>query len=118
VEIAERRIPLTVCPTSNVVIANVVPDVAAHPFAEMRRCGVLATLNSDDPGMMRFDLADEYAAVAGAFGCSLEEMEQISLDGIEASWAPLDEKTTMRTAFLAEFDDLRREFGLAPRNER
>ena len=54
--------PLTVCPTSNVVIANVVPNVAAHPFAEQRRRGVRVTVNSDDPGMMRFDIADEYAA--------------------------------------------------------
>ena len=63
-EIVDRQIPLTVCPTSNVMIANVVPDVASHPYARQRELGVLATLNSDDPGMMRFDVADEYAAVA------------------------------------------------------
>lgn len=114
-EVVERRIPLTVCPTSNVVIANVVPDVASHPLDEMRRRGVLATVNSDDPGMMRFDVADEYVAVAGAYGYSLEEMEQISLDGIEASWMSDDDKTSMRLAFLAEFDSLRGEFGLARR---
>lgn len=114
-EIVDRRIPLTVCPTSNVVIANIVPDVAAHPLDEMRRRGVLATVNSDDPGMMRFDVADEYAAVAAAYGYSLEEMEQISLDGIEASWMSDDEKASMTTSFCVEFDSLRSEFGLAPR---
>lgn len=114
-EIVERRIPLTVCPTSNVVIANVVPDVASHPLDEMRRRGVLATVNSDDPGMMRFDLADEYVAVASAYGYSLEQMEQISLDGIEGSWMADAEKASMRSVFLAEFDTLRAEFGLAPR---
>ena len=61
-EIVDRQIPLTVCPTSNVMIANVVPDVASHPYARQRELGVLATVNSDDPGMMRFDVADEYAA--------------------------------------------------------
>lgn len=114
-EVVDRRIPLTVCPTSNVVIANVVPDVAAHPLDEMRRRGVLATVNSDDPGMMRFDVADEYVAVASAYGYSLEQMEQISLDGIEASWMPEDEKASMRARFLGEFDTLRAEFGLARR---
>jgi adenosine deaminase len=114
-EIVERRIPLTVCPTSNVMIANVVADVAAHPFAEQRRRGVLATLNSDDPGMMRFDVADEYVAVADAFGYPLEEMEQISLDGIEASWAPEDEKAALRSRFLREFDELRSAFDLPAR---
>src|SRR4051812_19931501 len=63
-EIVERQIPLDVCPTSNVRIANVVASVAEHPFARQREAGVLATLNSDDPGMIGFDLADEYVAVA------------------------------------------------------
>lgn len=114
-EIVDRRIPLTVCPTSNVVIANVVPDVASHPLAEQRRRGVLATVNSDDPGMMRFDIADEYVAVASAYGYSLEEMEQISLDGIEASWLPDDGKAALRARFVGEFDALRAEHGLPAR---
>jgi adenosine deaminase len=97
------------------MIANVVPNVAAHPLAEQRRLGVLATVNSDDPGMMRFDLADEYAAVASGYGWSLEEMEQVSLDGIEASWMSDEDKKLLRTRFLTEFDSLRAEHSLPPR---
>lgn len=115
-EVIDRQIPLTVCPTSNVMIANVVADVASHPYARQRNLGVLATLNSDDPGMMRFDIADEYAAVARAFGYTLEEMEAISLDGINASWAPDEEKSALRRRFCAEFDDLRSEYGLPSRS--
>jgi adenosine deaminase len=112
--VVDERIPLTVCPTSNVVIANVVPDVASHPYSRQRERGVLATLNSDDPGMMRFDVADEYVAVHEAFGYDLETMEQISLDGIEASFAPDDEKKALRARFVGEFDQLRAEHGLGP----
>ena len=65
--VVDRQIPLTVCPTSNVVIANAVADVASHPIARQRQLGVPVTVNSDDPGMMRFDIADEYAAVHQAF---------------------------------------------------
>lgn len=111
-EVADRQIPLTVCPTSNVVIANVVPDVASHPFDRQRRAGVLVTVNSDDPGMMGFDIADEYVAVARAFDYSLEDMEAISLAGIEASWAPAEEKAALHARFRKEFADLRTEFGL------
>ncbi len=114
-EIVERQIPITVCPTSNVVIANVVPDVAAHPFNRQRELGVLVTLNSDDPGMMRFDLASEYVAVAEAFDYELEDMEALSLASIDACWAPDDEKEAMRGRFLREFDELRAEYGLALR---
>ena len=114
-EVIDRQIPLTVCPTSNVVIGNVVADVASHPLARKRELGVLATVNSDDPGMMRFDIADEYVAVAQAFDYSLDDMETISLAGIEASWAPDDEKSALRHRFVAEFDALRQEYGLPTR---
>jgi adenosine deaminase len=113
--VVDRGIPLTVCPTSNVVIANVVPDVASHPFARQRERGVLVTVNSDDPGMMRFDIADEYAAVWSAYGYSLEDMEQLALDGITASFAPDDEKAALRRRFETEFDALRTERSLPAR---
>jgi adenosine deaminase len=115
-EIVERQIPLDVCPTSNVMIANVVPSVADHPFARQREAGVLATLNSDDPGMMRFDIADEYVAVARAFDYSLEDMEDISLAGIDACWAPDDEKQALRRRFAGDFDRLRDEHDLPQRS--
>ena len=93
------------------MIANVVPSVAEHPFARQREAGVLVTLNSDDPGMMRFDVADEYVAVARAYGYSLEDMEAISLAGIDACWAPDDEKRALR-------DPLRRRVRPAARRAR
>jgi adenine deaminase len=114
-QVVDRRIPVTVCPTSNVMIANVVPDVASHPFARERERGVLVTLNSDDPGMMQFDVADEYVAVANAYGYELEDMEDISLAGIDSCWAPDDERRALRERFLTEFDALRGEYGVAPR---
>lgn len=114
-KIAAERIPLTVCPTSNVVIANAVPDVAAHPFARQREAGVLAMLNSDDPAMSRVDLGSEYGIVADAFGYDLEAMEDLSLDSIEAAFMDDAEKAATRAAFGAEFDALRAEAGLPPR---
>jgi len=111
--VIDRGIALTVCPTSNVMIANVVPDVASHPFDRQRKAGVHVTLNSDDPGMMGFDLADEYVAVRDAYGYDLETMEAVSLAAIDASWAPDDERRALRARFIEEFDALRAEAGLA-----
>jgi adenosine deaminase len=113
--VVAEQVPITVCPISNVVIANVVPDVAHHPIARQRELGVLATVNSDDPGMMRSTIADDYAAVHEAFGWDLEAMEQLSLDGITACWAPDDEKAALRARFEADFATLRAEFGLPTR---
>ena len=113
--VIDDGIPLTVCPTSNVVIGNLVPDVAHHPFASQRERGVHVTVNSDDPGMMVWDLADEYVAVADAFGYDFTTMEDLSLDAIAASWAPDDEQRALRERFLAEFAALRDEYGIEPR---
>ena len=113
--VIDAQIPFTVCPTSNVVIANLVPDVAHHPFARFRELGVFVTVNSDDPGMMAFDLADEYVAVAAAYDYDLATMEDLSLAAIDASWAPADEQRALRSRFLTEFDALRAEYGHEPR---
>jgi adenosine deaminase len=111
----EDRVPVTVCPTSNVVIANRIKEVGEHPIARQREQGVLVSLNSDDPGMMQFTLADEFVACSTAFDWDLETMEQLSLDALESSWAPPDEKVRWQHQFGARFDELRTEYSLPPR---
>jgi len=100
--VAAERIPLTVCPISNVVLSGTVPNVAAHPFRAQRDAGVLVTINSDDPGMSGTTIADDFEQVAAAFGYDHATMAQIALDGIEASWAPADEKRALARRFRDE----------------
>jgi adenosine deaminase len=64
--------------------------------------------------MMGSDIADDYAAVQEAFGWDIDTMEQLSLDAIDACWAPEHEKASMRGEFDAEFAALRAEFGVPP----
>ena len=61
------------------------------------------------------DVAGSYVGVADGLGYPLATTEEISLAGITASWAPADEKTALRARFLAEFDQLRSEYGLPAR---
>jgi adenosine deaminase len=105
--VAGERIPLTVCPNSNLLIANKVATLADHPFRRMREAGLLATLNTDDPAMTDLDLGKEYRTVAEALELSFDDMAAVALDGIEATWLDDDEKRTMREAFEAEIEDLR-----------
>jgi adenosine deaminase len=100
VRLAAERIPLTVCPTSNVVIANRYISVADHPFRAMRDAGLLLTVNTDDPAMMDHDLGREYRNVAEAFGYGRDELGRIAVDGIESTW--LDEAD--RRTLAAEFE--------------
>jgi len=92
---AEQRIPLTVCPTSNKVIANRVTSLADHPFAAMRSAGLLATLNTDDPALTDIDLGQEYRAVARAYGWGFDAMVAVAHDGIDATWLNDDGKSEL-----------------------
>jgi adenosine deaminase len=104
--VANARIPLDVCPNSNVVIANRYERLEDHPFRRMRQAGLLATLNTDDPAMTDLDLGREYRTVARALDMSWDEMVAVALDGVEASWLDDGEKREMRTAFEAEIAEI------------
>jgi adenosine deaminase len=104
--LADLRVPLTMCPTSNVVIARRIRDVAAHPLPLLRAAGVLVTLNTDDPGLTDLDLAREYAACAAAWDWGLAEMAALALDGVEASWLDDSDARRIRASIVAAYDEL------------
>jgi adenosine deaminase len=104
---AAERIPVTVCPTSNVVIANKVPSVSAHPFAAMRAAGVLAMLNTDDPALTDLDLGREYQAVAAAYQWGFDEMVAVAHDGIDATWLDDASKASLHRLTDREAAELR-----------
>ena len=100
--VAAARIPLDVCPNSNIVIANRYPSLAAHPFRRMREAGLLVTLNTDDPAMTDLDLGREYRSVARELEMPWREMAAVALDGVEATWLDAGEKRAMREQFEVE----------------
>ena len=104
---ADRRIPLTMCPTSNVVIANACDSVARHPLPALRAAGVLVTVNTDDPALTDLDLAREYAACAAAWDWSWDQMTDLALDGVEASWLDESGKRALSARIRAEAARLR-----------
>jgi adenosine deaminase len=99
--LAAERIPLTVCPTSNVVIANRYRSLAEHPLMAMREAGLLVTINTDDPAMMEMDLGREYRSVAEAYGLDTEELGRIAVDGIESTWLDETDRRALASAFEA-----------------
>ncbi|MCU1360728.1 MAG: Adenosine deaminase [Ilumatobacteraceae bacterium] len=99
--VADQRIAVTACPTSNVAI-GIVPTVADHPLMRMRDAGVLVTINSDNAEMFGVDLADEMCRVRDAFHLSAAEIEDFCLAGVEASWLDEGSKRSMRHDFVAD----------------
>jgi aminodeoxyfutalosine deaminase len=93
-ELAQRRIVLDVCPTSN-LRTGVVPDLAAHPLPALHGAGVLCSINTDDPVMFGTDLAHEYE-IAASLGVGPADAYAAGLTG-----ALCDEGTRSRLAGLA-----------------
>jgi adenosine deaminase len=104
--VAAEGIPLTVCPTSNVVIANRFPSLVDHPFRAMREAGLLLTINTDDPAMMDLDLGREYRSVADAYGYGVDELARIARDGIESTWLDASDRASLSSAFGAAIEAL------------
>jgi aminodeoxyfutalosine deaminase len=93
-EIADRRLVLDVCPTSN-LRTRVVPSLAEHPLPALRAAGVLCTINTDDPAMFGTDLGREYD-IAESLGVGAVDAYAAGLAG-----ALCDAATRARLAALA-----------------
>ncbi len=105
--LVERGIPITVCPLSNVRIANSVARLEDHPWPAMAAAGLHLTLNSDDPAFIESHLGEEYAALAHAFGYDLDRMARIALAGVDATWLPAAEQARLRDRIRGAVDDMR-----------
>ncbi|MBT2509697.1 adenosine deaminase [Streptomyces sp. ISL-98] len=83
--LAEHRIALEVCPTSNIA-TRAVATLDEHPLKEMVDAGVLVTINSDDPPMFGTDLNSEYAVAARLLGLDEQGVAALARNAVEASF--------------------------------
>ncbi|WP_327679697.1 adenosine deaminase [Streptomyces sp. NBC_00467] len=105
--LAERRIPLEVCPTSNIA-TRAVTVLDDHPIKEMVAAGVLVTVNSDDPPMFGTDLNNEYGVAGRLLGLDERGLAALAKNAVEASFLDpagkariAEEIDTYTTAWLA-----------------
>jgi adenosine deaminase len=96
--LAERRIPLEMCPNSN-VRTNVVGSLREHPIRQYFNAGMIVTVNTDDPAMFQTRLADEYRLLEQECGWTRTEIRQLILAAIEASWLSDEAKTAFAVQF-------------------
>ncbi|BDE06973.1 adenosine deaminase [Vulcanimicrobium alpinum] len=83
--LAERGIPLEICPTSN-RLTGAAPGGRPHPLGALDAAGCVVTIDADDPTMFGTTLLDEYAYVAGEFG--EDALLRFAANAIDASFAP------------------------------
>jgi len=98
-DLVERRIPLEVCPTSNIRLGYA-ESLEDHPFDRLRQAGATLTVNSDDPPLFNTTLVDEYCNLASAFGYSRSQLVALARGAFEQAFLSDED----RAACLARFD--------------
>jgi aminodeoxyfutalosine deaminase len=101
--LAERQIPLEVCPTSNVRTRSVA-DIAEHPLATLIAHGVPVSINSDDPPMFGTTLSREYEVAAQLLGLDSAGVAELARTAVRHSFAP----DATKHELLAEIDAYQR----------
>ena len=89
--VRDRRVPLEMCPTSN-VHTGAASSIEDHPIDLLRRLRFRVTVNTDNRLMSGISLTDEFATLSSTFGFGLDEMQWLTLNAIKSAFAPFDER--------------------------
>lgn len=110
--VRDRRIPLEVCPTSN-VHTGAAKSILEHPIELLRQLRFRVTLNTDNRLMSGVTLSSEFETCARAFGWDLDDVEWLTLNAAKSSFYPFDERLRLINTVIkpgyARLRDARRE---------
>jgi adenosine deaminase len=99
--LAQQQIGIESCLTSNVHTC-VVPDYASHPLRTFLERGLLASINTDDPGISGIDLPHEYQVAAPAAGLTADQMRQAQRNGLGIAFLSEDERAALEVQCTSE----------------
>jgi adenosine deaminase len=104
--LARERVPLTVCPLSNVRLC-VFPDLSAHNLPQLLDAGLCVTINSDDPAYFGGYVVQNYLETFAALPqLTARHAHQLAANSFEASFVPAELKARWRRELDAVFDRL------------
>jgi adenosine deaminase len=87
--VRDRRVPLEMCPTSN-VHTGAAASIEDHPIELLRRLRFRVTVNTDNRLMSGITLSSEFATLAASHGLSLDDMEWLTLNAVKSAFWPFD----------------------------
>ncbi len=92
--VRDRRIPLEVCPTSN-VHTGAAKSIATHPIELLRALRFRVTLNTDNRLMSGITMSSEFEVCASTFHWTLADMEWLTLNAAKSSFCPFDQRLSL-----------------------
>ena len=90
--LAEKQIPLEICPTSNLFTRKYVSRLTDHPIRMFYDRGIKVTVNTDDPSIFAVDLIDEYVNLMNGGFFSLSEVLSLIKNGLFSTFMPARQK--------------------------
>lgn len=98
--LAAERMPLTVCPLSNTRLC-IYATMAEHTILDLLDKGLCVTVNSDDPAYFGGYMGANYQALVDHLQASKEQLRQLALNSVEASWLGDKQKRVLEQRILA-----------------
>jgi adenosine deaminase len=92
--VRDRRIPLEMCPTSNVHTGAAV-SIKEHPIGLLRALSFRVTVNTDNRLMSGVSLSSEFVALSEAFGYGLSDVQWLTINAMKSAFAPFDERLAL-----------------------
>jgi adenosine deaminase len=96
--VRDKRIPLEMCPTSNVQ-TGAATSIAEHPIGLLKRLRFRVTVNTDNRLMSQTSMTQEMWALVEAFGYDLDDLRWFTINAMKSAFLPFDER-------LAIIDDV------------
>jgi adenosine deaminase len=90
----DKRIPLELCPSSNVQ-TGAVASIAEHPFALLARLRFRVTVNTDNRLMSDTTMSQEMLRLVEAFGYGWSDLERFTINAMKSSFIPFRERLTL-----------------------
>lgn len=92
--VRDRRIPLEMCPSSNVQ-TGAAQSIAEHPIGLLRRLGFRVTVNTDNRLMSGTSMTREMALLSEAFGYGLNDLQWFTINAMKSAFIPFDQRLTL-----------------------
>jgi adenosine deaminase len=92
--VRDKRIPLELCPTSN-VHTGAARSIAEHPIGLLSRLRFRATVNTDNRLMSGCSMSSELAALVEAFGYGWAELQWLTVNAVKSAFLPFDERLAL-----------------------
>ncbi|NOZ07910.1 MAG: adenosine deaminase [FCB group bacterium] len=94
--LADMKIPLEVCPISN-VRTGCIARLEDHPIRQFLQRGIIVTVSTDDPEMFNTNLAFEFESLHSVLGLTLQELVSLAFNSINAAWCSDEQKKHLQS---------------------